>query len=110
MSRYFTVLDEITRRYRRFDAEGRELTVRMASPPEANVVTPDTARYFANSVDELFEYSLRDLDPGDMVGISIHNADNQQDRPVGLCFWIRDQFSRNVLWSVFEKVTQSKAR
>jgi hypothetical protein len=45
-----------------------------------------------------------------MVGISIHNADNQQDRPVGLSFRRRDQISRDVLWSVFEKVTQTNAR
>jgi hypothetical protein len=33
MSRYFTVQDEVTRHYRRFNAEGRELTVRMTVPP-----------------------------------------------------------------------------
>ena len=61
-------------------------------------------------MDALFEYSLRDLLPSDMVGISIHNADNQQDRPIGLSFRRRNQISRDVLWSVFEKVTQSNAR
>jgi hypothetical protein len=61
-------------------------------------------------VDALFEYSLHDLHPSDMVGISIHNADNQQDRPVGLSFRRRDQISRDVLWSVFDKVTQSNTR
>jgi hypothetical protein len=103
MSRYFTVQNEITRHYRRFNAEGRELTVRLNSPPPAR----DPAQHFASSVDEVFEYSLRDLAPNDMVGISIHNADNQQDRPIGLSFRRRDQISRQVLWSVFEKVTQS---
>ena len=58
----------------------------------------------------LFEYSLRDLQPSDMVGISIHNADNQQDRTIGLSFRRRDQISRDVLWSVFEEVSQSNAR
>ena len=43
-----------------------------------------------------------------MVGISIHNANHQPDRPIGLSFR-RDQISRDVLWSVFE-VTQSNAR
>jgi hypothetical protein len=61
-------------------------------------------------VDERFEYALRDLKPGDIVGISIHNADNQQDKPIGLSFRRRDQISRDVLWSVFEKVTQLNAR
>jgi hypothetical protein len=61
-------------------------------------------------VDALFEYSLRDLEPSDVVGISIHNADNQQERPIGLSFRRKDQISRNVRWSVFVKVTQSNAR
>jgi hypothetical protein len=45
-----------------------------------------------------------------MVGISIQNADNQQDKPLGTSFRRRDQISRDVLWSVFEKVMQSNAR
>ena len=106
MSRYFTVQNEIIRRYRRFNAEGRELTVRLTTPPASSTVV----QHFTESVDALFEYSLRDLEPSDMVGISIHNADNQQDRPIGLSFRRRDQISRDFLWSVFDKVTQSNAR
>jgi hypothetical protein len=60
-------------------------------------------------MNELFDYSLRDFDPSDMVGISIHNADNHNYRPNGLSFRRRDQVSRDVLWSLFE-VTQSNAR
>jgi hypothetical protein len=104
MSRCFTVQSEITRHYRRFNAEGRELTVRLTAPPASSV-----ARHFVDSVDALFEYSLRDLQPSG-VGISIHNAYNHQDRPIGLSFRSRYQISRDVLWSVFEKVTQSNAR
>ena len=44
-----------------------------------------------------------------MVGIPTYNADNQQDRPIGLSFRRRDQISRDFLWSVFEKATQSNA-
>jgi hypothetical protein len=45
-----------------------------------------------------------------MVGISIHNADIQQDKPIGFSFRSSDQISNDVLWSVFEKVAQSNAR
>ena len=83
MSRYFTVLDEVTRHYRRFNAEGRELTLRMTAPPPASEVARDPARHFANSVDKLFEYSLRDLHPNDMVGIFIHNAEINRTSPSG---------------------------
>jgi hypothetical protein len=110
MSRFFTVQNEIFRRYRRFNAEGRELSVRLTAPPSTSSAARDPARDFCNSVDELFEYAMRDLEPGDMVGISIHNADNQPDRLIGLSFRRRDQISRDVLWSVFEKVIQSNAK
>ena len=83
--------------------------MRMTAPP-ASAAARDPARHFDNSVDELFEYSLRDLETSDMLGISFHLADNQQDRPIGLSFRRRDQISRDVLWSVFEKMTQSNAR
>ena len=53
MSSYFTVQNEITRHYRRFNAEGRELTVRLTAPPP----TSTAARNFAKSVDAFFEYS-----------------------------------------------------
>jgi len=106
MSRYFTIQNEITRHYWRFNTERRELTVRLTAP----VPSSTAARHFNESVDALFEYSLRDLQPSDMVGISIHNADNQKDRPNGLSFRRRDQISRDVLWSGFDKVTQSNAR
>jgi predicted Zn-dependent protease len=109
MSRHFTVLNEVIRHYRRFNAEGRELTVRMTAPPTDSVASRDIARYLAESVDELFEYALRNLQHGDMVGVSIHNADSLQDRPLGLSFRRRDQISREVLCSVLEKVKQSNA-
>jgi hypothetical protein len=110
MSRYFTVQEEVTRHYRRCKAEGREQTVRMTSPPVARAAEQDPAQYFAHSVDDLFDKTLRDLDSSGMVGISIHNADNQQDKPIGLSLRRRYQISRVVLWSVFEKVTQANAK
>jgi hypothetical protein len=78
MYRYYTAQNEITRRYRRFNAEGRKLIVKVTAPPR----TSSAARHFADSVDKIFEYALRDLQPSDMVGISFHNVDNQQDRQI----------------------------
>ena len=106
MSRHFTAQNEITHHYRRFNTERRELTVKLTAPLPAS----STARHLANGVEERSEYTLRNLETSNMVGISIHKADNQQDRPIGLSFRRRDQISRYVLWSVFEKLTQSNAR
>ena len=114
MLRGFTIQSESRRRYARFNAEGRQLRVRFEPPTPTATGSGDEdnnpAEYFASSVDELFEYALSDLNAGDMVGISIHNEDNHNDRPIGLSFRRRDQISREVLWSVFERVTQSNAR
>jgi hypothetical protein len=43
-----------------------------------------------------------------MVGITIRNQVNVQDKAVGLRR--KDQLTENVVWSVFEKVAQSSAR
>lgn len=59
---------------------------------------------------ELFEYMLPDLDPRDTVGISIRKANNQRDKAIRLRFRRKDHISRDVLCSVFGKVTQPNAR
>jgi hypothetical protein len=84
--------NDITRHHRRFNAEGRELTVWLTAPPPAIAAVRDPARHFSNNVDELFQYSLRPLEPGDSGNIDPQR--NQQDRPLGVSFRRRDQISR----------------
>jgi hypothetical protein len=45
-----------------------------------------------------------------MVGIAIRNEVNQSDKLIGISFRRRDQISGDVIWSVFEKVSQSNSR
>jgi hypothetical protein len=45
-----------------------------------------------------------------MVGITISNEENVQDKAIGISFRRRDQLTPNVIWSVFGKVAQSNAR
>lgn len=80
MSPYSTKQNEVTHHYRRFYAERSGQTVRMKAS-SAGAAARDPGRHFTNSADEFFEYSVRDIDPSDMVGLSIHNEDNQQVRP-----------------------------
>ena len=61
-------------------------------------------------MNELFEYALQDVDDSDMVGITIQNQVNQNDRAIGISFRSKDQLSGKVIWSVFEKVSQSNSR
>ena len=66
--------------------------------------------HFLDSVTELFEHALRDLEDSDMVGITISNEVEVKDRAIGISFRRKDQITRDVIWSVLEKVAQSHAR
>jgi hypothetical protein len=45
-----------------------------------------------------------------MVGLTIRNESNVQDKAIGIRFRRKDQVSEDVIWSVFEKVDKSNAR
>jgi len=107
-SQRFTVEEEQTRLYRRFNAQGTQLTVRLLPPAEGQDSNPMS--HFLDSVTELFDYALRDLEDSDMVGITISNEVEVKDRAIGISFRRRDQITGDVIWSVFEKVAQSNAR
>jgi len=103
----FTIDGEIRRQYRRFNTTGTELTVRLLPPPPDG---ENPMSHFQASVTELFEYALRDCQDSDMVGLTIRNEVNVQDKPIGFSFRRKDPISEDVIWSVFEKVVQSNAR
>jgi len=65
--------------------------------------------HFLASVTDLFEYALRNCIDSDMVGITMSNEVNLQDKGIGISFRRKDQITANVIWSVFEKVAQSNA-
>ena len=45
-----------------------------------------------------------------MARITIQNEGNQSDTPIGFIFRRKDQLSSDVVWSVFDKGTQSNYR
>jgi len=45
-----------------------------------------------------------------MLGMTIQYQVIQIDKPIGISFRWKDQLSADVLWSVFEKVSQSNSR
>jgi len=106
MARRFEIDDKIKRQYRRYNAVGTQLTVRLL-PPADKI---DPVGHFLASVNEIFEYILQDVSDEDMVVITIHNQVNQNDKPIGISFRRKDQLSGEVIWSVFEKVSQSTCR
>ena len=104
----FTIDSETIRQYNRFRARGTELTVRLLPPAVGD--SSDAITHFQASVNDLFDYALRDVHDSDMVGITIRNEVNLQDKAIGISFRRRDQLSPEVIWSVFSKVAQSNAR
>ena len=104
---HFAIDGEIRRQYRRFNAVGTQLTVRLLPPPDPHA---NAASHFQNSVTRLLDYAQRHSEDGDMVGVTIRNALRENDRPIGLSFRRKDQISGDVMWSVFEKVAQSNSR
>jgi len=65
----FTIDEEQTRQYRRFNAQGTQLTARLLPPSEGKDSNPMS--HFLASVTELFEYALRDCEDNDMIGVTI---------------------------------------
>jgi len=96
------------RQYRRFGAEGTQLTVRLLPPHEGE--DSNSMSHFMASVPDLFEYALRNCDDSDMVGITITNEVNVSDKAIGISFRRKDQITSEVIWSVLGKVGQSNAR
>jgi hypothetical protein len=107
-TRRFTIDEEQTRQYRRFNAQGTQFTVRLLPPSEGEDSNPMS--HFLASVTELFEYTLRDQEDNDMIGVTISNEVNVKDKAIWISFRRKDQITKDVIWSVFEKVAQSNAR
>jgi len=107
----FTIEEEQTRLYRRFNSQGTQLTVSLLPPPEGeDEDDSNPMAHFLDSVTELFEYALRDLENSDMVGITISNEVEVKDKAIRISFRRKDQITGDVIWSVFEKVAQSDVR
>ena len=56
----------------------KELTVRLLPPAVGD--NQDALKHFQASVNDLFDYALRNVDDSDMVGVTIHNEFNLQIR------------------------------
>jgi len=104
----FEIIEVQTREYRTFNTRGTQWEVRLNPPPETSL--PDPVTHFVDSVNNLFDHVLENLDDADMVGITIHNEVNQSDKPIDFNFRRKDQLSPDVIWSVFDMVSQSNAR
>jgi len=107
MARRFEIMDTNTRQYRRYNnAVGSQLAVRLIPPSDNS----EPLAYFLASVNDLFEHALRDVGYTDLVGITIQNEINQNNKTIGISFRWKVKLSGYVIWSVFEKVSHSNSR
>ena len=81
----------------RYNAVGKQITARLITPSDNS----DPVTHFLASVNVLFEHVLLDVGDGNMVGITIQNQVNQNDKPIGINFRRKNQLSADVIWSVF---------
>ena len=79
----FTIDSETDRQYSRFNARGTELRVRLLPPAVGD--NQDAITHFQASVNDLFDYALRNVD-SDTVGVTIHNEVNLLDKAIGISF------------------------
>ena len=103
----FAIDSEIRKRYRRFNAVGMQLTVRLLPPSDPNM---NITSHFQDSAMHLLDYALRSNSDSDMFGIVIRNVQHQQDKPTGLSFRRKYQILSDAIWSVFEKAAQTNSR
>ena len=105
MTHRFQIDGKITREHRRFNAVGTQITVRPL-PPSGDI---NPVSRFLASVNDLLDHALQNVSDSDMVGIIIQNEVNQNDKPIGISFRRKDQLPWGVIWSVFEKLSQSNS-
>jgi len=93
MARRFEIDDTIRRHYRRYNAVGTQLNAPLLPPADNS----DPVGYFPTSVNEIFEYAFQDVSDSDMVGVTIQNQVNQNDKPIRISYRRKDQLSEEVI-------------
>ena len=101
MARRFEIEDTITREYRLFCATGTQLVIRLLPPSD----TTDPMSHFPDSLNDLFRPELQNLSESVMVGITIQNRENQNDKPIRISFRRKNQVAGDVILSLIEKVS-----
>jgi len=61
-------------------------------------------------VKDLFEHAPQNESDSEMLGTTIHNRVDQNDKPIRISFRCKDQMAGDVICTLFEKVSQTNAR
>jgi hypothetical protein len=97
----FLIEREIQRRYQHFNSVGTQLTVQLLPPSIRGDTNPIT--HFLASVTDMLEYAVRNVRGSDIVGLTIRNTVNRQDKGIGISFRRRDQLSEDVIGAYLKR-------
>ena len=98
------VLSNTTRLYRRFHLEGRNIILRIQSPP----ANQDPLTWLRTTLESIFRLVTVNRSPTDRIGIALH-SDSFREGPVGLSFRPISNFSVYDLWGIVNRVIRSSA-
>jgi len=102
----FRILDVTFKSFPKFNTTGRSLLIKFNLPAEEH----DPTTYLKECIPALTNYLVDKVPDRDLVGLTIRNTENVQDKVVGISLRRRDQLKADVVWSVLGKVIQSNAR
>ena len=100
------ILDETFKSFPKFNTTGRSLLIKFNSLGEEQ----DPTTYLKECITALTNYLVDKVPGRDLVGLRIHNTENEQDKVVGISLRRRDQFKSVVVWSELGKIIQSNAK
>jgi hypothetical protein len=90
----------------KFNTTGQSLLIKFNSPSEEQ----EPITYLKECITALTEYLVREVPDGYLVGLSIRNTENLQDKAIGISLRGRDQLKPDVVCSLLGKVVPSHAR
>src|SRR5215469_18125335 len=102
----FSILDETSKSFPKFNASGRSMLITFASPGEEQ----EPVTYLKGCITALSNYLVDKVPDRDLAGLRIRNTENVEDKVVGISLRRRGQLNPDVVWSVLGKVIQSNAR
>jgi hypothetical protein len=65
----FEIIEEVVRQYRKFNTEGTQIKVQLLHLPDDDETATNPVTHFEISMNALFDYTLRNVDDSDMVGL-----------------------------------------
>jgi hypothetical protein len=102
----FIILGETSKSFPKFNATGLSMLIKFRAPGEEQ----EPLSYLKERITALSNYLVVKVPDSDLVGISIRNSENLQDKLVGISLHRPDQFKPDIVWDVLGMVIQGNAR